>query len=95
MTIRTSVKTVTFARPFILDGLDEVQPAGSYVVETDEELLESVSFPVYRRIMTLIRLPARPTHPGSSRAVTIEPQELDAALARDAEEASLPRTKGV
>lgn len=85
MTIRTTVKTVTFTRPFVLSGLDEVQSAGTYEVETDEELLESVSFPAYRRMLTLIRLHARPAHPGMTRSVSIDPAELDAALSRDAE----------
>ena len=84
MTIRTTVKTVTFARPFVLNGLDEVQPAGSYEVETDEVLLESASFPAYRRILTLIHLHAQPFHPGTTRSVTIDPEELVVALARDA-----------
>jgi hypothetical protein len=85
VTIRTTTKVVTFTRPFVLSGLDEVQSAGSYEVETDEELLESLSFQAYRRILTLIRLPARPAHPGMTRSVSIDPAELDAALERDAE----------
>jgi hypothetical protein len=60
MTVRTSHKTVTFMRPFSLTGIDEVQAAGSYTVETSEELLQAVSFPAYRRIETLIFLPSRP-----------------------------------
>jgi hypothetical protein len=40
MTVRTTSKTVTFMHPFILTGTDEVQPAGTYTVETDEELLQ-------------------------------------------------------
>ena len=41
---RTSRRTVTFARPFSLRGIDGVQPAGTYVVETDEELIQGLSF---------------------------------------------------
>jgi hypothetical protein len=52
MTTRTSNKTVTFRRPFVLGGFDEVLPAGAYCVETDEELLEGMSFPAYRRILS-------------------------------------------
>src|SRR5690348_5954080 len=52
MISRTISKTVTFARPFRLDGLNAIQPAGSYVVETDEELLQALSFPAYRRTDT-------------------------------------------
>jgi hypothetical protein len=55
MTVHTSRKTVTFARPFSLSGI-KVQPAGTYTVETDEELLPGLSFPAYRRIATLIYL---------------------------------------
>ena len=47
MTIRTSKKTETFKRPFVLGGFDEVLPAGTYSVETDEMLLEGISFPAY------------------------------------------------
>jgi hypothetical protein len=50
MTIRTTTKTVTFAHPFLLRGIDRILPAGDYRVVTDEELIEGVSFPVYRRV---------------------------------------------
>jgi hypothetical protein len=60
MTVRTTSKTVTFTRPFNLRGMDEVPPAGTYTVETDEELHQT-SLPAYRRISTLMRLPARTT----------------------------------
>jgi hypothetical protein len=43
MTVRTTSKTVTFRHPFNLTGTDEVQPAGTYTVETDEELLQPAS----------------------------------------------------
>jgi hypothetical protein len=32
-------------------------PAGDYRVVTDEELIEGVSFPVYRRVSTMIFIP--------------------------------------
>jgi hypothetical protein len=44
MTERTTRTTVTFTRPFSLSGIDEVQAAGTYTVETNEELLQDVSF---------------------------------------------------
>ena len=83
MTIRTSEKTVTFTNPFVLDGFDEVLPAGVYSVETDEELLEGISFPAYRRILTVIHLQAEPNRPGLARTLTVDPNDLDAALQRD------------
>lgn len=61
MSLRTTSKTVTFARSFSLDGLDETQPAGSYTVQTDEEPIEGLSFLAYRRVATVIFLPLRPT----------------------------------
>lgn len=90
MTLRTSTKTVTFGRPFVLGGFDEVLPAGAYCVETDEELLEAISFPVYRRKLTLIHLHAKPGHPGLRQTLKIDPNELDAALKRDQEPAEIP-----
>ena len=83
MTIRTSDKTVTLRKPFVLGRSDEVLPAGSYTVETDEKPLEGISFLAYRRILTLIHLHAESGHPGRMRTLTIDPNDLDAALKRD------------
>jgi hypothetical protein len=84
MTVRTTTRTVTFTRAFMLQGLDEEQPAGSYTVETDEELLEGASVPAYRRIATLIRLPGRPGTSVLGYVVDIDAAELTAALEKDA-----------
>ena len=85
MTMRTTSRTVTFVHPFNLSGMDEEQPAGTYTVETDEELLQTTSLPAYKRISTLIRLPARPRSTMVTQIVEINPLELAAALARDAQ----------
>lgn len=90
MSIRTSKKTVTFSRPFVLGGYDEVQPAGAYEVETDEEFPDGISFPVYRWVLTLIHLHPKPGHPGAMQTLTIDPDELDAALERDQAPAEIP-----
>jgi hypothetical protein len=47
MTMRTTSMTVSFAKPFTLEGMDRPQPAGTYRVDTDEELLDSSSFVAY------------------------------------------------
>ena len=83
MTLRTRRETLTFAHPFALVGLDEMQPAGAYTVETDEEPIEGISFLAYRRIATVIFLPLPRGGAGSFQALTVTPQELDAAQARD------------
>jgi hypothetical protein len=83
MTVRTSHKTVTFTRPFSLNGIDEVQPAGSYTVETREDLLPGLSAPAWR-LATLIFLPSRPGGAFVEQVVNIDPLELVAAQERDA-----------
>jgi hypothetical protein len=96
MTVRTTSKTVTFMHPFNLSGMDEVQPAGTYTVETDEELLRTSSLPAYRRISTLMRLPAGPAGPMVTQIVEVNPLELAAALSRDAQPIPQPtRGEGV
>jgi hypothetical protein len=82
--MRTLTKTVVFTRPFLLKGVDRILPAGDYRVVTDEELIEGLSFPVYRRLSTMIFVPAQ-SHPTSSvEMVTIDPADLQAARDRDA-----------
>jgi hypothetical protein len=53
-------------------------------VETVEELLPQVSFPAYRRIATMMRLPPRVGSTERVRVVDLEPLELAALLAADA-----------
>ncbi len=81
--IRTSEKKVTFERPFTLKSVDEVLPAGTFTVETDEELLGGMWFPAYRRILTLLHVPGMPGQAVITRVLTIDPNELDTALKRD------------
>jgi hypothetical protein len=83
MAIRTISRTVTFAHPFLLAGSVEEQPAGSYIVETDEERIETVSVEAWRRISTVIRLPGRPGSLVLDQLIDIDPAELAAALERD------------
>ena len=81
MPIRTSNKTVTFGHPFSLKGVDRTLPAGDYRVTTDEELIEGLSFPVYRRVSTMILVPA--AQASSVELVTIDPADLETAVAGD------------
>jgi hypothetical protein len=41
---RSSSRTVIFSKPLALPVSDDVQPAGRDTVETDEELLQALSF---------------------------------------------------
>jgi hypothetical protein len=83
MTTRTQRKTVTFNHPFLLKGLDRMLPPGNYVVVTDEDLVEGLSFPVYRRVSTTMMIPAQ-NRPSSVEMLTIDPRDLNAAQERDA-----------
>jgi len=84
MNIRTTRSTVSFSRPFLLAGIDDAQPAGTYVVETDEELLQATSVSAYHRISTLMRLPPRPGSNELARVIDLDPLELSTLLASDA-----------
>jgi hypothetical protein len=59
MMTRTRRKIVTFKEPFSLEGIGRSLPAGSYEVITDEELIEVLSFPVYRRVATMMPVPGQ------------------------------------
>lgn len=79
MTTRMTSRTVTFQRPFILAGFSHLQPPGSYTVETEEEQIDSISFPAWKRTMTIMHLKKGVTteyHP-------IDPDELQEAMLRD------------
>jgi hypothetical protein len=83
MIARSLSETVVFSKPFLLRGVDRMLPAGDYRVVTDEELIEGLSFPVYRRVSTMIFV--RATQGASAiEMVTIDPLDLRRALDRDA-----------
>ena len=83
MSSRTIETTVTFTHPFSLKGLDGPQPPGTYAVRADEELIEGMSFPAYRRTATAMSIPVPNAGPGSFQVIATDPQELEAALAAD------------
>lgn len=83
MTTRTRSRSVVFRHPFELKGVDRILPAGAYQVVTDEELIDGLSFPVYRRVSTTIQVPAESRPASSVEVVAIDPQDLKAAQERD------------
>jgi hypothetical protein len=82
MTIRTISKTITFRRPFCVKGVDRLLPPADYQVMTDEELIEGLSFPAYRRVSTVMFVPAESGC--AVEMVTIDPLNLQAAQEQDA-----------
>lgn len=82
MTIRTRRRHVRFVRPFALKSAGRTIPAGTYEVVTDEELIEGLSFPVYRRIATFILAPGAGGLENKVEMLPAEPAELEIARER-------------
>jgi hypothetical protein len=83
MSIRTTRKIVEFANPFSIKGIGRVLPAGSYEIVTDEELIEGLSFPVYRRVATMMLAYTKASGVPSTEMLTIDPHDLAAAIESD------------
>ena len=81
---RTTRKSVTFLHPFSLAGVDGKLEAGTYLVETLEEAIESL-FIAYRRVSTTIEIAAKGYGQAVRQVVTIDPRDLEAAQEKDAE----------
>ena len=84
MTTRSLSKSVAFNHPFELKGVDRILPPGDYRVVTDEELIEELSFPAYRRVATMIFVPAE-SQASTVEMVSIDPHDLQEAQDRDAQ----------
>jgi hypothetical protein len=93
MIMRTQRRFVVFSHPFVLKGIDRLLPPGSYEVVTDEELIEGLSFPAYRRVSTSMIVPAQSHHASAVEMQTIDPRDLEAAQQRDAATAPLAAVK--
>jgi hypothetical protein len=77
---RTKRSLSTLSRPVKIAGIDHVLPAGDYEIVADEELIEGLSFPAYRRTATWIM--ARSSS-GHTEMVAVDPAALNAAIDRD------------
>lgn len=89
MTTRTTRTTVYFKRPFRLIKGGEMFPAGAYPIEMDEELVQGLTFPAYRRTTTTMQLIADPRQPGTKESTLIDPLQLEAALVRDTAQSAM------
>ena len=81
---RSRRETVTFRHPFRINGIDRQLQAGAYEVVTDEELIEGLSFPCFRRIATLIMVPGAPPLHQSTEMLAISSIDLADAQQADA-----------
>jgi hypothetical protein len=82
VTTRTQRRTIEFRRAFLLKGVDRILPPGKYDIVSDEELIEGLSFPVYRRVSTIIFVPAA-AQASAIEMVTVDPRDLRSAQDRD------------
>lgn len=83
MKVRTTRSTVRFSSEFTMHGLDRPQPPGEYRIEYDDEQIEGVSFLAFRRVATYLHLPAIATCQSLRQMVPVDPDDLEAALAKD------------
>ncbi|ABD86518.1 hypothetical protein [Rhodopseudomonas palustris] len=84
MTMRSRRETVTFRHPFRLPGIERVLPAGAYEVVTDDEMIEGLSFPVFRRVATMITIPGAAPYRSSLEMISIAATDLAEARRVDA-----------
>lgn len=85
---RVTIKSITFLHPFSLAGIDESMEAGTYEVETCEEMIEGLSFVAYRRVSTTLVAAAKGYGHAARQVIEIDPLELEAAQQSDAKFAS-------
>jgi len=86
--MRSRRETITFKHPFRIKGIDRLLPAGAYEVITDAEMIEGLSFAVFRRVATKIMVPAAAPRSSTMEMVSVSPIDLPDAQRIDA---SAPR----
>jgi len=84
LTVRSRREAVTFNHPFRIRGIARLLPPGTYQVVTDEEAIEGLSFSAYRRVATMIMLPAEGTRGTTTEMVSIGSVDLADAQRIDA-----------
>jgi hypothetical protein len=84
MTTRSRREIITFRHPFRIKGIDRELPAGAYEVITDEEMIEGLSFASFRRVATMIMVPAATPRGSTMEMISIGAVELSDAQRIDA-----------
>ena len=84
MTMRSRLEVMTFRHPFWIKGIDRVLPPGAYDVVTDEEMIEGLSFASFRRVATMIMVPAAPPRGSTMEMISIGSVDLSDAQRIDA-----------
>ena len=55
--IRATTMDIAFRHAFALKGLGNAVPPGTCRIDIEEEQIDGLSFPAYRRLATFIRVP--------------------------------------
>jgi hypothetical protein len=84
MTMRSRRETITFQHPFRIKGIDRLLPPGGYEVITDEEMIEGLSFASFRRVATMIMVPAAAARGSAMEMISISSIALSDAQRIDA-----------
>ena len=84
MITRSRRETVHFKHPFRITGIDRLLPPGAYEVVADEEMIEGLSFPSFRRVATMIMVPGAAPRHSSMEMISISSIDLSDAQRNDA-----------
>ena len=84
MTMRSRREMVHFRHPFRIKGIDRQLAPGAYEVITDEEMIEGLSFPSFRRVATMIMVPGAPPQRAAMEMISISAVDLSDAQRIDA-----------
>lgn len=82
MNTRSSRLMVTFSHPFSLEGYPGELPAGAYEVIVEEELLQGLSFVVYRTAAIYLLVHGRGGQAGRTELRLITQNDLETAQSR-------------
>jgi hypothetical protein len=83
MATRSKETTLTFSKAFALSDVDCPLPAGTYRVVVDGEDVPGLSSLAFRRIATMLQVPALSASSGPTEMFLVNPDELAAALETD------------
>jgi hypothetical protein len=84
VTIVSKREVVTFKHPFLIRGIDRLLPAGDYEVVTDDEPIDGLSFAAFRRVATMIMVPAKDSRGRAMEMISIGTVDLADAQRIDA-----------
>jgi hypothetical protein len=81
--MRTTATTLTFRRAFALSAVGRPSPAGTYQLAIDEEEILGLSFLAFKRVTTMLYVPALSTPGGPDQVFVVNADELAAAVEAD------------